>query len=550
MKIPVFALAALLLGIIAQNVQSAPTADENTNMDLKQFNENFNKVDNLSPKEKEEEEKTLKEAEKDVEENNKLYEEGRSTYRERLYAESSESSVEFLTKHTGINPSPAPRKTGQIQRSLGILPIDKDELNTPENLAKIEEVNRQLDREYPDPPATYNDDVTNLKFVTKAKAQGDCGSCAAFGEAALLETAMLKAGAKMEGMDLSEQYLVDCAYGGKDGGTYGISGCDGAVAGGYTKWFVDNGGEGLHEGDYPYRGSDENALNKCKNKAKNIKMWSSGYKVTDPVVAYRPSEKKIKQMIQKFGAVMSVIEVAGSFGNYATGVWSDRTKKCRTAAQLKPNQVGYNHAILIVGWGREMNTDYWMVKNSWGNNWGNNGFIKVKMGICWIGEVGVWAVAKKIGEADAAPAVDDKEDEAPALWCDMNERGYTVKDGSFKWEVDGYSPECTWKALKTEVKCVAATQKCKPLRPGPMNGCRYIFGKPKEDCTSDPPKTCTLKGYYSGYTGSLTFRWYKFVDNGYWVEEVEVRSTGNCNKGVCDKLCKDLCNKDDIVCWT
>ena len=50
------------------------------------------------------------------------------------------------------------------------------------------------------------------EYVTKAKNQGGCGSCAAFGEAGLFESVMLKAGAEMKGLDLSEQYLVDCAY--------------------------------------------------------------------------------------------------------------------------------------------------------------------------------------------------------------------------------------------------------------------------------------------------------------------------------------------------
>ena len=54
-----------------------------------------------------------------------------------------------------------------------------------------------------------------IGWVTDAKNQGNCGSCAAFASGGLHETCMAKAGASLNGLDLSEQYLVDCAYDGK-----------------------------------------------------------------------------------------------------------------------------------------------------------------------------------------------------------------------------------------------------------------------------------------------------------------------------------------------
>ena len=60
-------------------------------------------------------------------------------------------------------------------------------------------------------------DSVSANHVTVAKNQGQCGSCAAFSATSLTETCMLRANAAMDGLDLSEQDLLDCAYNYNDG---------------------------------------------------------------------------------------------------------------------------------------------------------------------------------------------------------------------------------------------------------------------------------------------------------------------------------------------
>merc|ERR1712212_899894 len=200
-------------------------------------------------------------------------------------------------------------------------------------------------------------------WVTVAKSQGNCGSCAAFAATGLHETCMAKAGAPTRSLDLSEQYLVDCGYDGDS-----MNGCKGAWPSAYTKWFANNGGVSPHEGAYPYLGKYPN-LN-CR-KAKCVSKWNAGAKVVKSIYDWRCNENKLKQLVYQKGAVLVGLYASDdAFSAYdGRGVFD----KCTRGQQM-------NHAVLVVGYGTENGRDYWLVKNSWGNGWGANGFIKIRRG--------------------------------------------------------------------------------------------------------------------------------------------------------------------------
>ena len=125
-----------------------------------------------------------------------------------------------------------------------------------------------------------------LGYITSVKNQGSCGSCAAFAATAMHETHLIKAGASSTNMDLSEQYLVDCAY--SEAGAFG---CDGASLQVYTNWLAQNGGLTPLETSYPYL--DTAPKLNC-DTASTVDKYDSGYKISAVEYTYSCSEDTLK----------------------------------------------------------------------------------------------------------------------------------------------------------------------------------------------------------------------------------------------------------------
>ncbi|XP_010541349.1 PREDICTED: thiol protease aleurain [Tarenaya hassleriana] len=191
-------------------------------------------------------------------------------------------------------------------------------------------------------------------IVSPVKDQGKCGSCWTFSTTGALEAAYHQAFGK--GISLSEQQLVDCA------GAFNNFGCNGGLPSQAFEYIKYNGGLDTEE-TYPYTGKD----GICKYKAENV-----GVNVLNSINITLGAEDELKHAVGLVRPVSVAFQVVDDFRLYKKGVYTSKT--CGNT----PMDV--NHAVLAVGYGVENGVPYWLVKNSWGADWGDNGYFKMEMG--------------------------------------------------------------------------------------------------------------------------------------------------------------------------
>jgi C1A family cysteine protease len=101
--------------------------------------------------------------------------------------------------------------------------------------------------------------------------------------------------------------------------------------------------------------------------------YSNGTKVstTDTTPG---SDANIMRYIKEQGVVVGMLNATNlASSGYSSGIYSYAT--CPTCSSCT------NHAIVIVGWGTQNGTDYWIIKNSWGSSWGESGYFRMKRGV-------------------------------------------------------------------------------------------------------------------------------------------------------------------------
>jgi len=225
-----------------------------------------------------------------------------------------------------------PRATGYLGRNMDMAQIEYDD-TVLDNL-----------------PAEY--DARKELNLPPTRDQGSCGSCWAFASVRSLEISLVKLANK--NMDLSEQDMVSC--------TKNAYKCSGGFM--ESAQFLLNGI--TDEKNWPYSGSNARCR-KTPKIAKAIEVKLLGGPST------KPSVDMIKSAILAHGSAFVTV-AAGNSG------WSGATGEVSGRGCIKGQT---NHMVVLVGWTAD---DKWIMSNSWGQAWADNGYTLMKFGCANVGE--------------------------------------------------------------------------------------------------------------------------------------------------------------------
>jgi len=201
-------------------------------------------------------------------------------------------------------------------------------------------------------PSRVQGDIVNWVnkgAVTAVKNQGQCGSCWSFSTTGSVEGAHFLATGKL--VSLSEQNLVDCST------TEGNEGCNGGLMDYAFEYIEKNKGIDT-EASYPYRATGPN---RCAFKPADV-----GATITSYHDIPSGSESALQTGVDKQPVSVAIDAGHNSFQLYKSGVYYEPA--C-SSTQL-------DHGVLAVGYGTG-SSDYWLVKNSWGADWGMSGYIQM-----------------------------------------------------------------------------------------------------------------------------------------------------------------------------
>jgi len=258
---------------------------------------------------------------------------------------------EFVEKYTGI-------KTKEVHNEEDVKPIDDDKVkpinNDKDNDKKIKPINDDKDdgvkpdfrrkRSVEDFPAK----LSYRSYYHPAENQGQCGSCYAFAAAGAIEGAY--AAKKRRRLILSKQDIVDC-------GLTGGRGCHGGQSPIVFDYIKKHGGLAL-DSSYRYYAIERTC---AARTARYGKIRGHG----------QVTSMDDNDMIVH-------LNIYGPLVVYLNGAQLQFfTPNDRSILDSPICSTTINHAVVIVGYGTIDEVDYWLVRNSWGTDWADQGYFKI-----------------------------------------------------------------------------------------------------------------------------------------------------------------------------
>jgi C1A family cysteine protease len=270
-----------------------------------------------------------------------------------------DQGANWLAGETSLSPY----EVSEDMEMLGYVPgpeelsLDEQELLAQEGLLAF-----GIAPEPSYPPAQDWRSTDAGDFITVIKDQNPCGSCVAFGTSAVVEgTLRVERNDPTLELDLSEAYLFFCVAraqgrlckGLEKGGWWPAAALDALQADGAPD-----------EACYPYVGHDQECTGLCQDWRSRATKITSWHEIT--------SQDEMKEWLSSRGPLVGTMKVYEDFARFYTG----------GVYQYVSGKYGGGHCICIVGYNDE--GKFWIGKNSWGPDWGEDGFFRIAYGECAI----------------------------------------------------------------------------------------------------------------------------------------------------------------------
>ncbi|HEV7780088.1 MAG TPA: C1 family peptidase [Chitinophagaceae bacterium] len=213
-------------------------------------------------------------------------------------------------------------------------------------------------------------DARTQGYVTPVRDQR-CGNCWAYSALGAYEGNYKKVNGSL--IDASEQHAENCVAGD----------CSGGFAYQVMEWMVDNNKNLEKESVLPDAGVNQ----PCGGGTPATNYYATDWGIVDPSgdINKIASVAAIKEAMCKYGPIAASVQVTAAFQDYTNGAFFEFASNYGSPSS--------NHAITLVGWDDDKGA--WLMKNSWGTEWGEDGYMWIKYNSNNIGRRAAWIIAKK-----------------------------------------------------------------------------------------------------------------------------------------------------------